>query len=135
MRKFVLAVLLSLVLGYANAQTHRYYCEVKSVGFTSLFIANTISINFGTQYADKMLGNLKGELKIVDENGEDIQFSDMVDAGNYLSERGWQLQQAYFSNDINGGYAHYWIFYKDAESHKKAMENILIKVETKRGKK
>ena len=55
----------------------------------------------------------------------------MVDAANYMVQRGWQFQQAY-SSAYGGRPVIHWIFYKDAESIEKAKEGILTKSEYKR---
>ena len=133
MRKFVLAVLLSLVLGYANAQTHRYYCEVKGQE-KSLSSGLNIIFDFGTQTSYRIWGDLSSKLKFVDENGEEIKFNSMVDAGNDMVSRGWVFQQAY-SSHYGGTPVQHWIFYKDADSMEKAREGIMTKGEYKKQKK
>ena len=50
----------------------------------------------------------------------------MVDAANYMVERGWTFQQAYSSFYSTRAVIH-WIFYKDAESIEKAREGIMTK--------
>ena len=50
----------------------------------------------------------------------------MVDAGNYMSNKGWFFMQAYTSVYGSNVIVH-WIFYKDAESPEKAIEGIMTK--------
>ena len=50
----------------------------------------------------------------------------MVDAGNYMSDKGWNFLQAYTSVYGSQAIVH-WIFYKDAESPEKAIEGIETK--------
>ena len=55
----------------------------------------------------------------------------MVDAANYMVERGWHFQQAY-SSIYGGNPIIHWIFYKDAENMQKAREGIMTKDEHKK---
>ena len=71
-------------------------------------------------------GGLKNKQKLVDEKGEEIPFNSMVDAGNYMSDKGWNFQQAYTSVYGSQAIVHR-IFYKDAESPEKAIEGIETK--------
>lgn len=55
----------------------------------------------------------------------------MVDAANYMVDRGWTFQQAY-SSVYSGNPIIHWIFYKDAENMEKASEGIMTKSEYQR---
>ena len=72
---------------------------------------------------------------IVDDNGKEIEFNSMVDAANYMVERGWVFQQAYSSVYFSKKPVLHWIFYKDANSFEEAREGILTKEEYKKQKK
>ena len=63
---------------------------------------------------------------MVDENGKEIDFNSMVDAANYMSEKGWNFQQAYTSF-YEGNVIHHWIFYKEADSQEEAGKGIMTK--------
>lgn len=130
--KWLMAICLMAFASNAYAQ-QRYYCEVKGIEkeFTS---GLKIIFDFGTSASYNMWGDLSGNLTFVDENGKEIKFNSMVDAANYMVQRGWTFQQAYFSiysgnNIIN------WIFFKDAENMEKAKEGILTKEDFKKKKK
>ncbi len=43
-----------------------------------------------------------------EETGELIKFSSMIDALNFMTERGWEFVQAYVIDDGNYNYKH-WI--------------------------
>ena len=63
---------------------------------------------------------------MVDEDGKEIDFNSMVDAANYMSEKGWNFQQAYTSF-YEGNVIHHWIFYKEADSQEEAGKGIMTK--------
>ena len=52
----------------------------------------------------------------MDENGRSIEFNSMLDAANYMAERGWVFKQAYivqnFTNGDSGTPAYHWIMGK-----------------------
>ena len=52
----------------------------------------------------------------------------MVDAANYMSEKGWNFQQAYTSV-YAGNVIQHWIFYKEAETQEEAGKGIMTKRE------
>jgi hypothetical protein len=130
-RKWFLAICLMLCVGNTYAQ-HRYYCEVKGIekdyssGLKLIF-------DFGTK-TSYTTGGLSSKLKFVDENGKEIKFNSMVDAANYMVDRGWTFQQAY-SSFYGGNPIIHWIFYKDAENMEKAREGIITKSEYQKSQK
>lgn len=107
----------------------RFYCEVKGIE-KEITSGLKIIFDFGTQTSYNMWGDLNSNLKFVDENGNEIKFNSMVDAANYMVQRGWNFQQAYSSSYGSRPIIH-WIFYKDAESIEKAKEGIITKSEYK----
>ena len=58
----------------------------------------------------------------------------MVDAANYMVDKGWNFQQAY-SSAYGGKPVIHWIFYKDADNMDKAREGIMTKTEYQKLKK
>ena len=120
----VLCFLFMLALG-VYAQNKRYYCEIKGVE-KDLSSGLKIVFDFGNNPVYSAWGGLKNKQKLVDKNGEEIPFNSMVDAGNYMSNKGWNFQQAYTSVYGSQAIVH-WIFYKDAESPEKAIEGIETK--------
>lgn len=133
MKKFVFVLfIIALSATKSFSQTQRYYCEVKGIekDFSS---GLKIIFDFGNISSYNIWGDLSGKLKFVNENGEVIDFNSMVDAANYMVNKGWKFQQAYSS--IYGGHPIiHWIFYKDAESFEKAIEGIITKEEYKKQK-
>ncbi|MBO4768671.1 MAG: hypothetical protein J5495_03950 [Bacteroidales bacterium] len=92
-------------------QPFEVYCEIVSY-YRGLFSnKTTIEIDFG-QYA----AFLSLDRRLVDENGRSIEFNSMLDAANYMAERGWVFKQAYvvqnFSSGDSGTPAYHWIMGK-----------------------
>ena len=56
-----------------------------------------------------MWGDLSSKLKFVDKDGAEIKFNSMVDAANYMVDRGWIFKQAY-SSLYGGKPVNHWIF-------------------------
>ena len=101
---FVLSICLS------NAQSRRFYCEVKGIE-KELSSGLKIIFDFGNKASYNIWGDLSSKLKFVDENGEEIKFNSMIDAANYMVDRGWVFQQAYSSAYGSKPVIH-WIFIK-----------------------
>lgn len=103
----------------------KYYCEIKGTE-RELTSGLKIVFDFGESQVYSLWSGLKNKQKLVDENGKEIEFNSMVDAANYMSEKGWNFQQAYTS--LYSGYViHHWIFYKEADTKEKAVEGIMTK--------
>lgn len=109
------------------AQQTRYYCEIKGIE-KELSSGLKIVFDFGNNPVYSPWGGLKSKQKLVDENGNEIPFNSMVDAGNYLSSKGWNFVQAYTSVYGSNAIVH-WIFYKDANSPEEAVKGIVTKDE------
>ena len=113
-----------------SAQQKRFYCEVKGIekDFSS---GLKIIFDFGDKQSYNVWGDLRSKLKFVDENGDEIKFYSMVDAANYMVDKGWSFQQAY-SSTYGGTPIIHWIFYKDAESFDEARKGIITKEDYKK---
>ena len=125
MKKLLTIGIISLLALSSFAQSKRYYCEIKGVekDFTS---GLKIVFDFGNNPIYSAWGGLKSKQKLVDENGNEIPFNSMVDAGNYMSDKGWNFLQVYTSVYGSQAIVH-WIFFKDAESPEEAIEGIETK--------
>lgn len=131
MKRLLLFCIVSIMAMGSFAQTKRYYCEIKGVekDFSS---GLKIVFDFGNSPVYSAYG-IKSKQMLVDENGDEIRFNSMVDAGNYMSDKGWNFLQAYCSIYGGGAIVH-WIFFKDAESPEKAIEGIETKESYKKKK-
>lgn len=84
---FIALALLAASAVFANAQS-KIYCEL--VGTQMLLSKKTtVQVDFGQETKLFSLNSL------VDSEGKVIAFNSMVDAMNYMGERGWEFEQAY----------------------------------------
>lgn len=130
MKRIVLSSLLCSVVLVSFAQQKLYYCEVKGIE-KNLTSGLKIVFDFGEKASYNMWGDLSGKLKFVDDNGVEIKFNSMVDAANYMVDRGWDFKQAY-SSTYGGKPVIHWIFCKTAKSPEKVKEGIVTKEEYKK---
>ena len=95
---------------YLN-QPYEVYCEIVSYSRGLFSNKTTIELDFGQYTSFWSL-----DRRIVDENGRSIEFNSMLDAANYMAERGWVFKQAYvvqnFTNGDSGTPAYHWIMGK-----------------------
>ena len=130
MKKIYLTMLFTLFICLSNAQSRRFYCEVKGIE-KELSSGLKIIFDFGDKASYNIWGDLSSKLKFVDENGEEIKFNSMVDAANYMVNIGWIFQQAY-SSSYGAKPVIHWIFYKDAKNFEEARKGIATKDEYKK---
>ena len=125
MRRFILLLVLSIIYTTSIFAQQKFFCEIKGVE-KELSSGLKIVFDFGKNSVYGSLSSLKSKQKIVDDKGEVIPFNSMVDAGNYLSGKGWTFVQAYTS--VYGGQTiNHWIFFKESDSIEKACEGIVTK--------
>lgn len=125
MKRIILFCLLASIASGLQSQTRKYFCEIKGIE-NVLSSGLKIVFDFGSSKVYSIWDGLKGNQKLVDENGKEIKFNSMVDAGNYMVQKGWTFQQAY-SSSFQGSPIIHWIFYKEAQS----AEEAAVGLETK----
>lgn len=105
MKKVLSALMLCFVsIALVQAATKTIYCEL--VGYENIFKGTVkVSADFGST-------NMYHRETLADENGKAISFNSMVDAMNYMGEKGWKFEQAYVVSTQNGGVYH-WLLSKD----------------------
>ncbi len=106
---WLIVCLMTMVVSVnAQEETQEAYCMI--VG-TQKFMSSkcTFTIDYGqaTRYVD---GATK--MKMVDENGEAIQFNSLMDACNYLASLDWVLVNAYAMGDGKQGSCYHYVFKK-----------------------
>ncbi len=78
-----------LMLFSISTFSQKVYCEI--VGHSKMFSSKvSISIDYGQETSYFSMPE-----KLVDKNGKKIEFNSMVDALNYMSELGWELETTY----------------------------------------
>lgn len=133
MRKVLfIFVLMSLALA-AHAQLRTVYCEMIGSGSPS-GRSIKISFDFGEQ---KYYYKASSDNQIVDEDGKVIDFSSMIDALNYMADRGWKLHTA-FSAAIKGqggAETYRYILFKEIGAGESIMDGIRLLGEYKQEQK
>lgn len=127
MKKLFLFLFITFISCSVYSQNRRFYCEVKGIE-KSITSGLKIIFDFGESTSYNIWGDLSSKLKFVDEKGKEIKFNSMIDAANYMVEKGWTFQQAY-SSSYGGSPIIHWIFYKDAENFETARKGIITKEE------
>lgn len=61
-----------------------------------------------------------------DENGKDIKFNSMIDAMDYMGQRGWKFVQAYVL-DTPAGQKIHWILYRDLAPGQTKWDGLRLK--------
>ena len=128
MRKYCVLFILIISCLSLQSQTRRFYCEIK--GFEKAITSGlNIVFDFGDHETSAVWGG-DTKSKFINENGKEIKFNRMVDAANYMAEKGWTFQQAYSSTNSGIPVIH-WIFYKDASNFDEARKGIITQEEYK----
>lgn len=100
MRKITLILFCTLFSAVLWAQSpHKVYSEI--VG-TRKFASSKVSVEVD-------LGQVKraNDKFLVDENGKRVIFNSMIDALNFMSEQGWEFEQAYIVTQDQQNIYHY----------------------------
>lgn len=107
MKKIFILIVVCLMAMVANTyaqDTKEIYCCI--VGQGRLFSNKvSVTIDFG-QHTSFMRNNYGN--RITDENGIKVKFNSMVDASNYLAERGWVMINGYPMNSKQGTCYHFF---------------------------
>jgi hypothetical protein len=127
MRKLILLVFLfgiTLLYAQEKEKTRTFYCEMIGSGN---FSGNKIriSFDFGKQAFKYQASN---ENQLLDEDGKLIQFLSMIDALNYMSNKGWKLHTVYTAAiKGNGAQETYrYILEKEGTDFASVMEGIYM---------
>lgn len=92
-------------------EPHEVYCEI--IATTAGIFTNKISVEVDFGQSATYFSN---DRQLVDEEGHTIVFNSLLDAANYMAERGWVFRQAYtithFSKGDSGSPTHHWIMAK-----------------------
>ena len=126
MKKIFLFLVLCLCISAASAR--RYYCVIK--GYDAAFSGKRmVWLDFGGHSKYRARPSIGENEKVADEDGKFFKLRSMVDAMNYLSAKGWVLQQTYSTALGEHSMMDCWVLYKDAETPEEAAEGILTQEE------
>ncbi|MDE6415596.1 MAG: hypothetical protein K2K68_01035 [Duncaniella sp.] len=112
MKKLILILSLILLGGvYNNISARKAYAEL--LGFQKGLFSNKVKVH--VDFGQNVSFWKQGNMTIVDEDGKDIVFNSMVDAMNFMGERGWEFQQAYVVTE-SGQNVYHWLLSKEVDS-------------------
>ena len=103
----------------------KVYCQLVSY---NAFFSSKINVDFDFGQVSNFWDTSKG---LVDENGKSLKFNNMVDALNYLGERGWELVDRYYEQiapelvQKDEAPKHYWILCKTVTSKDEILEGLI----------
>ena len=106
-----------------TAKPYKVYCEIVSYHRNIFSDKTTVELDFGQ--ASKWLSN---DRKLVDENGQIINFNSILDAANYMAQRGWIFEEAYVVQSIikgdSGTPNYHWIMSKEITDPSQITEGL-----------
>ena len=107
-----------------EAKPYEVYCEILCYGNVGLFTNKiTVEVDFG-----QLSAFFSNDRQLVDEQGQPIVFNSLLDAANYMAERGWVFKQAYvltsFSKGDSGSRTHPWIMGKTITDKSQITEGL-----------
>ena len=106
----------------APARTFKVYCEIVTAYSAGLFTERTtVNIDFGQQ-----TDFWESDKELLDETGRPIVFNNILDALNYMGERGWELVQEYFDISYKtDNPRHHWVLCKTVTDRSQITEGLL----------
>ena len=133
MKKALLTIVAACALSLAvSAQNYKpydnggkpfqVYCELVSY-YAGLFSSKiNVDIDFGQQ-----TDFWESDKGLVNEYGDAIKFNSMLDALNYMGERGWVLVEEYYNqpHDKDESPKHYYILTKTVTDRSQIMDGLL----------
>ena len=137
MKKYLVTLLFALIASFSFVQAqegHRFYCEIK--GFEKgLKPCKKVVFDFGNITSYDFWNCKSSRLKFVDENGKVLKFKSLVEAANFLVERGWTFDKAYSAAYKPKKSITHWVFYKDTYNDEEVKDGLVTSKQYKRMKK
>lgn len=134
MKKVLLLFMFLSAMMYTQAQELKtVYCEMIGSGSPS-GRSIKISFDFGEQ---KYYYKASTDNQIVDNNGKVIEFSSMINALNYMADRGWRLHTAFSAavKGQGGAETYRYILFKEIVDNESIMNGIRLLEEIKQEQK
>lgn len=121
--KNLILLSLSLFMVFASSAERRVYIELLGQQKNMFSTKVKVKVDFG-QETSFWKGN--NNQKLVNDEGQDINFNSMVDAMNYMGQFGWKFAQAYVVTS-GGQNVYHWLLYKDIDDDSELMEGFMTK--------
>ena len=133
MKKLLLVSMLLFSTYSFSQELRTVYCEMIGTGSPS-GRSIKISFDFGEQ---KYYYKASSDNQIVDADGEVIDFSSMIDALNYMANRGWKLHTAFSAavKGQGGAETYRYILFKEISNGESIMDGIRLLGEYKQEQK
>ncbi len=105
-----------------STKTKTVFAQIMGINKNVLGIGNKLSVEIDFGEEKNFWGN-DGRNEVVDENGKEKKFNSMVDAMNFMGERGWVYTDSYV---ITVGQQHviHWLLQKEIGIDEDARGNI-----------
>lgn len=108
---------------FAQEENQKTFCEI--VGTAQLFSQKVnVEIDFGQERS--FWKGWTGEMFLVDENGNKLEFNSMIDAMNHMAKFGWEFEQAYVVTKGNQNVYH-WLLSKEIKEGDDSTKGINVK--------
>lgn len=108
------------------------FCELLGINKNVLGIGDKISVQIDFGDEKNFWGN-DGRDILVDEDGKDIKFNSMVDAMNFMGERGWKFEDSYVVTIAKQNVIH-WLLSKKIKLGEDARGDMIQKRDMKKKK-
>lgn len=105
-----------------SPRSFKVYCEIVTAYSAGLFTdRTTVNIDFGQQ-----TDFWESDKELLDDSGRPIVFNNILDALNYMGERGWELVQEYFDISYKtDNPRHHWVLCKTVTDRSQITEGLL----------
>lgn len=138
MKKVTLFIMLMCALlahGQSSNETKTITAFAELLGWNTNILGLKGKVNVEVDFGDESWGwqGNDGRNLLVDEDGKQIKFNSMVDAMNFMGERGWVFEAAYVVTVNNQNVIH-WLMSKEIPLDGNAKEGIIQLRDSKKKK-
>lgn len=105
-----------------TTKTKTVFAQIMGINKNVLGIGNKLSIEIDFGEENSFWGN-DGRNEVIDENGKEMKFNTMVDAMNFMGERGWEYTDSYVITVGKQNVIH-WLLRKEIGVDEDARGNI-----------
>lgn len=119
----------------AGEKPFKVYCQLVT---SNAFLSSKITVDLDFGQMDDFWGVNKG---LVDSNGKDLKFNNIVDALNYFGERGWEVVDRWYEQkapdevEKSSAPRQFWLLSKTVTSKEQILDGLLTYGQYKAGAK